>query len=411
MATNRSESGADVFAIRAERAFDGETMLRDGVTLLIQGSRIKGVEPGSAPVPDGCRVTEFRDATILPGLIDMHVHLVGDSEPGSLDRVAGYTDEELDAVIAKGLRGQLAAGVTTVRDLGDRSWSAVEWRDRLASSNDATYPTIVASGPPITTRRGHCWFMNGEAEGPDELRAAVRDRVERRVDVVKIMTSGGGTTPTTDVLACQYSLDDVRLVVDEAHAAGLPVTAHAHALEAVRQVVAAGVDGIEHCTCLTESGVDIPDDLIEELAVRRVVVCPTLGRAPDAPLTPRLLAMMETSGRTIDSRKADAAKMHRGGVTMVSGLDAGINDAKPHGLLYESIGGLVTGGVSVIDALASATSLAADCCGLAQSKGRLREGLDADVLVVHGDVAADVSSLRNVSAVFVRGREAAGVAP
>jgi imidazolonepropionase-like amidohydrolase len=119
--------------------------------------------------------------------------------------------------------------------------------------------------------------------------------------------------------------------------------------------------------------------------------------------------MLESFGRTIEARKADAARMHQGGVVLVSGLDAGISDGKPHGLLYESVGGLAAGGVSAADALASATSVAAEGCGLGDRKGRLREGYDADVLVVAGDLATHVTALRDVSAVFRAGREVAGV--
>ncbi|MGH3823016.1 MAG: hypothetical protein ACRDRA_09320 [Pseudonocardiaceae bacterium] len=116
------------------------------------------------------------------------VHLGGDGLDGALDRLAHYRDEELAEVIEAALRRHLAAGVTTVRDLGDRRWSVVERRDRAAQSQgDTVYPTIVASGPPITSPRGHCWYMGGEVQGDAALRAAISKRAQRQVDVVKIM--------------------------------------------------------------------------------------------------------------------------------------------------------------------------------------------------------------------------------
>jgi hypothetical protein len=123
-----------------------------------------------------------------------------------------YRADDLAEVIDAALRRHLAAGVTTMRDLGDRQWSVLERRDRPNDGTaDVTSPTILASGPPITSIRGHCWQMGGEAQDAATLRAAIRERAEHRVDVVKIMASGGVTTAGTDLLACQFSRDDVRL--------------------------------------------------------------------------------------------------------------------------------------------------------------------------------------------------------
>ena len=218
---------------------------------------------------------------MLPGLVDAHVHLCGDGWPGALDRLPEYDDDGLAEVISSSLAGQLAAGVTSVRDLGDRRAAVLDWRRRAITLTGpgAAAPTIVASGPPITSHNGHCANMGGEATGPEQLRAAVRDRVERGADLVKVMASGGVMTPGSDALRCQFQLAELRVVVEEAHAAGLPVTAHAHGLPAVEQAVDAEVDGIEHCTCLTSSGIQMPDRLLERLACRGTVVCPTLGVA------------------------------------------------------------------------------------------------------------------------------------
>ena len=320
--------------------------------------------------------------------------------------LAGFTPEQLDAVIAESLRNQLAAGVTTVRDLGDQQWSVVAWRDRArAGKLGFASPTILASGPPVTIRQGHCWAMGGVATGPKELRAAVRERAERGVDVVKIMASGGFLTPGTDVMACQFALEEIRLVVDEAHALGLGVTAHAHGLSAVEQAVEAGVDGIEHCTCVTANGYDISDSLIERLARSNIAICPTLGTVPgnESSAPPELIALHQRLGMTPEKRKNLIGAMHRGGAVIVSGGDSGIGPAKPHGVLPISIAELVAGGVSPSDALASATSVAARVAGLGKSKGRLAPGYDADVVVVAGDPFTDMSALAAVQGVVLGG--------
>jgi imidazolonepropionase-like amidohydrolase len=199
---------------------------------------IARVGPATAPVPEGWPVAGYCGATVLPGLIDCHVHLCADSRTRALDRLPGYSDEQPGQVIEAALRAQLAAGVATVRDLGDRRWA----RPRLAlphrrRNGRPPHPTIVASGPPITTPSGHCWRMGGEAAHPGEIRAAVREHAGRGVDIIKVMASGGAMTAGTDVLACQYTPGQLRTVVEEAHACGLAVTAHACGLPAVIQAV------------------------------------------------------------------------------------------------------------------------------------------------------------------------------
>jgi imidazolonepropionase-like amidohydrolase len=394
-----------MLAIRAERAFDGEQTIRGGALVLTDGGRIVGIEPGTAPLPEGWPVIEVSGATLLPGLIDIHVHLCGDSQHGALERLPGHSHAELHQVIEQALRQQLAAGVTTVRDLGDRRWAALEWRNRAAGNGGLPYPTIVASGPPITSPGGHCWHMGGQAKGAQQLRQAVRERAERRVDVVKVMASGGNTTPGTDVMACQFTLQELRLVVEEAHRHGLPVTAHAHGLPAVEQAVTAGVDGIEHGSCLTPTGIRQPDRLLEGLAARQTAVCPTVGWAPGvAPaIAPAVLARMAQAGITLEAFRAAVARAHRVGVRLVAGSDAGIAAVKPHGVLPETVVALVEAGIPAVQALASATSRAAQACGLGDRKGRLRPGYDADLLLVDGDPLVDIGVLRRVAGVMLRG--------
>ncbi|WP_434449818.1 amidohydrolase family protein [Lentzea sp. E54] len=208
-----------MLALRAGRAFDGERTLAGPVTVITGNGRITAVEQGHPDVP-GAEVVDLGTATVLPGLIDTHVHLCADSEDGALDRLPEFTDAHLDAVIRDSLDRHLRAGVTTVRDLGDRRWSVVEQRSKHRQR-------VLASGPPITSPRGHCWSMGGEASGEDELRRAVRDRAERQVDVVKVMAGGGFATPGSAVGDCQFTEQELRVVVEEAHAHGLPVTAHA----------------------------------------------------------------------------------------------------------------------------------------------------------------------------------------
>ncbi|MCW2829540.1 MAG: amidohydrolase, partial [Aeromicrobium sp.] len=162
---------------RADQAFDGEREMPGGALVLVEDGRIVGVEPAAAPIPDGCEITYEPGTTLLPGLIDTHVHLCADGGLGALDRVPELSPDELEAVVARSLRTQLGAGVTTVRDLGDHHWAVLDGRSSWTDG-----PTVVASGPPITSVGGHCASMGGEANGEAGLRAAVRERADRGAD-------------------------------------------------------------------------------------------------------------------------------------------------------------------------------------------------------------------------------------
>jgi imidazolonepropionase-like amidohydrolase len=391
-----------MLAIRARQVFDGERLLAEGSVVLVDEGRIAGVQPGETSMPPEFDVAEFPQATLLPGLIDAHVHLCADSGVGALDRLPDFSDEEMTAVIENGLGAQLAAGVTTVRDLGDRRWAVIEWRDR--NGRDAALPTVIGSGPPITSPKGHCWNMGGEAHGLTALRRAVQERADRGVDVVKIMASGGANTPGSDATRPQFSVEEIAAVVTEAHAAGLPVTAHAHALDAIRRALAAGVDALEHCTFITETGIDVDDTVVASLVESAIPVCPTLGFVPGAQPAPAVRELLRKVGSTKQSRPQIVARLHNAGVRLVAGSDAGISPGKPHGVLAESLIHLADGGVSTADVVASATTIAAAACGLTDRKGRLAPGLDADLLLLDGNPLADITTLRNVEAVYLRGR-------
>jgi imidazolonepropionase-like amidohydrolase len=393
-----------VFAIRANHAFDREDFGSGGAMVLVDGG-IVGVERVVYELPSDCDLVDYGDATVLPGLIDTHVHLVGDSGVMALERVAEYSPEEIDAVVSESLRRQLAAGVTTVRDLGDWHLNVVERRDAQRQIDDGL-PWIVASGPLITTPGGHCGDLGGEVGGADEILAAVRERVERQVDVVKVMASGGLVTTGSDVLTPQFSIEALRLLVEQAHAANLPVTAHAHAAAAVDQAVAVGVEGIEHASSRAT------EQQLAALAASGIAVCPTLGGftteslASSAVVAPRFQQILADAGLTpesyLENRMSILRRMIALGVRLISGDDAGIGPDKAHGRYAEAVIELehVAG---TVPALVAASSDAAAAIGLGRSKGRLRRGYDADVIVVDGDLAADITALRQVRQVVLRG--------
>jgi imidazolonepropionase-like amidohydrolase len=404
-----------MLAIRSARLFDGERFASGPATVIVDGTTITGVERGWPDVPEGIAVLDVGEATVLPGLVDTHVHLVGDSGLGALDRVAGYTAHAMTQVVKESLRRQLAGGVTTVRDLGDRNWVAVDHRDRQRKERAtgrgvSREPTVLASGPPITSPGGHCHYMGGEVHDLIDMARAVRERADRGVDIVKVMASGGLNTPGTDVLRTQFTAEEIAFLVQEAHRHGLAVTAHAHALPAVEQALAAGVDGMEHCSCLTENGVRVTSDVLTTLAERQIPIGGALGAPPAAAFAhapAAIRALMARAGVTPETfkqmRLQTVRRMQQAGVRFVAGRDSGISPFLAHGSLRDDVAFYVEAGASVSDALAAATSLAADACGVGKRKGRIRPGHDADIMAVRGNLKNDVTSLANVRALVLAG--------
>ena len=380
-------------AIRAGSLFDGVsgTLLVDPL-LIIDGPTIVAVDHAAAP-PPGVHVVDLTGATLLPGLIDTHVHLAFDASADPVAALAGRDDSAALAAMSAAGRAALRGGVTTVRDLGDRDYLSLG----LRGATDL--PTIVAAGPPVTTPAGHCHFLGGGTEPtPEAMRTAVRERADRGVDVIKVMASGGTMTPGTRQEVSQFPPEVLPALVDEAHRRGLPVTAHAHGTAAIREALDAGVDGMEHVSFWSADGIDDPGDLVGRIVDSQVAVgitsgvVPTPGVAPPPPVAMRLPRIT-----------ANTRRLYEAGAHIIFGTDAGIGAPKPHDVLGYAIGQTAEFAMEPVAALRIATSTAAAACGLADRKGRLAPGFDADVLAVDGNPLADLAALRRIRAVFAKG--------
>ncbi|WP_017975409.1 amidohydrolase family protein [Actinopolyspora halophila] len=376
-----------------QRIADGAVLV-DGDTIIAVGPRAE-VEPHA----DDARRHTAVGGTVLPGLVNAHVHLSWDAGFGMLERYREADDAELLLGIAGRAQQALRAGVTTLRDLGDRDGLVLRVRDAI-DRGDLAGPRLLGSGPPLTPPEGHCWFFGGEVSGPEEIRERIRGNAALGADVVKVMASGGEMTPDSPATwQSQFSAEDLALVVREAHAAGLPVAAHAHGTEAIAAATAAGVDTIEHCSWqgADDSGPDLRDEVAREIAERGTVVCHAYP--PDWRTFQRVVVGEQRSQAALDRLHW----MDEHGVRFVPGTDGGL----PTSVFDNYVGALSyyvdAVGWSPARVIDMATSGAARALGL-DRVGLLAPGHAADLLVVDGDPLADVTALHQQRLVFARGR-------
>lgn len=384
--------------LTARWVFDSRSLdCLTGYALRIEEGHIVEIGPREA-LPDDLTI-DFGEATLLPGLIDIHQHLAFDASAEVVNHLQSDDDATLLLRMRLAAQRALAAGITTIRDLGDRSYLAVVLRDWFAGGHEPG-PRILASGPPLTITRGHCWFLGGEADGEDALRQAVRDHAARGVDLIKVMATGGNMTPTLGPHESQYGLAELKAVVQEAHAHGLPVAVHGHGPQGIADAVAAGADSIEHCTFFTADGVEADPAIVESLINSGKIVSMT------AALLPGVGHVYPAMAQRIEAIRANHAALHRAGARLVCSSDAGVTPSKPHDVLPFGVADFLPSiGMSNAEAIVNVTRSAAEACGIEDVAGTLEAGKDADVLAVSGNPLEDIQDIHRVVAVFARGRQ------
>jgi imidazolonepropionase-like amidohydrolase len=375
-----------------QRIPDGAVLIRDRVLVAVAGR----AEVEAQASADAVSVS-FPAGTVLPGLVNCHVHLAFDAGPDPAAAVQAADDTTLLLGMAGRALELLDCGVTTARDLGDRGGLAMRLRDAIAGGL-LPGPRILAAGAPLTVPGGHCWYLGGEVDGEQSIREMVRRNARDGADLIKVMVSGGQTTPGGAAMwESQFGADEVRVVVDEAHREGLRVAAHAHGTEGIAAAVAAGVNTVEHCTFLADGGVFRPsEDVAEQLAGAGIHVCPTTSpnwRRLAQFIGPERAEQLQGRLRWLDDR----------GVRLVFGTDAGL-PGSVFGDVVGSLGLYRHLGFPAERIVEMATVDAAAALGLADHLGRLGPGMSADVVVVDGDPLVDLDALGRVRLVVARGR-------
>lgn len=334
---------------------------------------------------------DLGDATLLPGVIDSHVHLGFDGGPDPVSRMKAETDSEQLVLMLRSARELLSVGVTTARDLGARSFLDVTVREAI-KAGEARGPRLVVANRPITLTGGHCWFMGGECDDLDGVRKMVRLHHKMGADCIKVMSTGGFMTAGSAPWHAQFSAAELAAAVDEAHRLGKKVAAHGHGSEGIARAVAAGVDTIEHCSFAREGGeAAFEPEIADAIAEAGIAVCPTINlnairRGPEA--TERF------------SRRLGGLRER--GVRIIAGADAGINNA-PHREYIAGLQAMAALGMPDREVLLAATVHAAAALGVDGVTGSIEVGKDADLIAVRGDPAANIGALHALELVLARG--------
>ena len=388
-------------AYRAARVFDGvsEHAIEDGA-VLVEDGRILSLGP-AADLPTGTKITDLGDVTLLPGLIDAHVHLVwsASAEP---HEVVERESRALTALrCANNAALHLRAGVTTVRDVGSTDGLAIEV-GRAVQLGILPGPKVVAAGRAIAMTGGHGWFLGREADGAEAVRHAAREEMKAGATCIKLMASGGVYGHAEEPGSPQLTVEEMRAGVEETHKAGRKVAAHAYSVEAVGNALDAGVDSIEH-------GSFMDRDTAGRMRESGTYLVPTMSvyRAMSE-RGPELGAPEYIRRKTAEVLKASREAFRvalEAGVPVAAGTDCGA-PGHPHGTLPEELMLMVESGASPIQALRFGTSAAADLLGLGDEVGSLEPGKRADLLAVDGDPTSEILALRDVRMVL---RDGSGV--
>jgi len=377
--------------------FDGQRVI-ENAAIVIDGPQIvwtveRGKIPKSAP-NERSEIARAPGRFALPGFINCHCHLTLDGDANFTAEVQ-QSDTLATLKAFRNARAALRAGVTTVRDLGANGPMVIEL-GRAIEHGTLEGPRVIAAGRGITTTGGHGFEVGRVADGPDEVRKAVREQVHAGARVIKLFSTGGILGGGTPPEVSQYTAEETAAAVEEAHRAGLRITTHAHGAGGMRVAADAGIDSIEHATLLDEKTIK----LIKE---RDVALVPTLlvvhsllenASALDSVIVERTRAVSE-------KHREGVRAAHKAGVRIATGTDAGASFTR-HDRFAVELQLLAECGLSTTQALTAATSGAAGVVGLEQA-GRIGAGCWADLLFVDGDPVKDLGVLMSPKGVYVRG--------
>ena len=402
----QASAAAALIAIRAGKFIDveaGRTLSNQ--IILIRGTKIEAVG-ANLKVPEGVQVIDLSNMWVLPGLVDCHTHLADLAHAEPLDVLKRTAAETAYAAIPNA-RVTLLAGFTTVRDVGVyRALNDVAMRDAIAQGI-IVGPRMYVAGAYITISEGAGamtglapdiqlpWDLEfGVANSPWEVRQKIRELAHRGADHIKVLSTGAVLTHGSNPKSIEFTPEELRAAVEEAHNFGLRVAAHAHAAEGIKNAIRAGVASVEHATLIDDEGIALAKqhgtylvmDIYDEECIQS---------AADTPAD-----FLEHDRDLGEAQRRNFTKAVRAGVKMAFGTDAGVC---PHGINARQFAFMVKYGMTPMQAIQSATVNAADLIGHSELFGSIAAGKSADIIAVKSDPLADIHVLEHVAFVMKEG--------
>lgn len=398
---NVSDTSQKVKAIVGGRLIDGtgREPIEDS-TIVIEEDKIISIGPSkdtTIPKDKNVQIIDATGKSVLPGLIDSHLHLVLSKGERCIEDLMSESNEVLAIRILSNAQKSLSCGTTTVRDCADRDFVTLEVK-RAIEAGLVIGPRIIACGPAITTTGGHIYYMGTEADSKEDVIRTCRMHIKHGVDWIKVCATGGGLTPGTNVRRAQYSAEALAALVEDAHRLARKVCAHAHGTEGIRNCARAGIDSIEHCTWLgPEDGYEYDEETVHLMISKKLTICHTIA----GERTPTEDGFKGATGLDVLVLQR---RMFEVGARFVLGSDAGIPRTKFEDFPRSIEVAVKTAGFSNMEAIQAATSSSAKMLGLDHQIGTLEPDKMADMIIVTGDPLEDIVALRKLDMVIKSGQ-------
>jgi imidazolonepropionase-like amidohydrolase len=397
---------AETIVVTAARMVDVLTgrMVENPVIVVTDG-RIASVGRAGGAIPQGAKLIDLKGLTLVPGFIDMHVHLTGDPRIAPMEAQL-KTDAYWPILGAVQARRMLETGFTTVRNVGSGDFADVAIK-QVIDDGYVVGPRIVPAAYALGATGGHCdetfyppsfeRKSRGVADGPDALRAKVREIRKYGAEVIKVCATGGVFSRNTEPGQQQLREDELRAIAEEAHMWGVKVAAHAHGTSGIKAAIRAGIDTIEHASLIDDEGIRLAK---ERGAYLSMDIYNTDYTQSEGKKNGVLEDNLRKDREVADVQREGFRKATAAGVKMVFGSDAGV---MPHDMAVNQFQTMVRFGMTPLQALRAATSVAAEALGREKDVGAIAVGRYADFVAVDGDPLADVQPLLNAEAVIKSG--------